>query len=142
MYKQLIQPYHGKMYQYVRNHFSQVKVFLHSCGAIAPLIPSLIDAGVDILNPVQISARGMNPFVLKKEYGRQIVFWGGGINTQHTLNNGSIDEIKNETCDMIDIFPPGRGYVFNQVHNIQANIIPEKILAVYDTALSYRAQCI
>lgn len=138
MYREMIKPYHEKQYQYIRNNHKNVKVFLHSCGAIFDLIPDLIDAGVEILNPVQISAKGMEPVKLKKEFGKHLTFWGGGANMQHTVNMGSIEQIKREVRELIDTFSPGGGYVFNQVHNIQANVPPEKIMAIYDTALEYR----
>ena len=102
------------------------------------MIPDLIDAGVEILNPVQISAKGMDPLQLKKEYGNDLVFWGGGADMQGLVNFGSIDQIKQHTRELIEIFSPGGGYVFNQVHNIQSNITPEKIMAIYKTALSFR----
>lgn len=138
MYREMIKPYHALQYQFVRNHYPKVKVFLHSCGAIGSLIPDLIDAGVEILNPVQISAKGMDPVRLKREYGQNLTFWGGGANMQHTVNTGSIENIKKETRELIEIFSPNGGFVFNQVHNIQANVPPEKIMAIYDTALDYR----
>lgn len=137
-YRDMIKPYHQQQYSYIRKNFSTVKVFLHSCGAISELIPQLIDAGVEILNPVQISANGMDPYQLKKSYGHEIVFWGGGANMQYTVLNEGIEKIKQEVRSLIDIFSVGSGFVFNQVHNIQANVSPEKILAIYDAALEYR----
>ncbi|HHU79619.1 MAG TPA: methyltransferase [Clostridiales bacterium] len=138
MYREMIKPYHQRQYEFVRNNYPHIKVFLHSCGAIYDLIPDLIDAGVEILNPVQISAKGMDPLQLKKEYGNDLVFWGGGADMQGLVNFGSIDQIKQHTRELIEIFSPGGGYVFNQVHNIQSNITPEKIMAIYKTALSFR----
>lgn len=138
MYREMIKPYHARQYQYVRNNYPNVKVFLHSCGAIFDLIPDLIDAGVEVLNPVQISAKGMDPVRLKKEFGKYLTFWGGGANMQYTATMGTVDQIKKEVKELIDIFAPGGGFVFNQVHNIQVNILPEKIMAIYDTALEYR----
>lgn len=140
MYREMIKPYHARQYRYVRNNYPNVKVFLHSCGAIFDLIPDLIDAGVEILNPVQISAKGMNPINLKKEFGKYLTFWGGGANMQYTVNLGSIADVKKEVRELIEIFSPGGGYVFNQVHNIQSNVSPEKILAIYDTALDFRKE--
>jgi uroporphyrinogen decarboxylase len=138
MYREMIKPYHARQYQYVKNNYPDVKVFLHSCGAIFNLIPELIDAGVDILNPVQISAKGMDPVKLKKEFGKHLTFWGGGANMQYTVNQGSIEDIRKEVKELIEIFSPGGGYVFTQVHNIQSNVPPEKIMAIYETALEYR----
>ncbi len=137
MYRELIKPYHQVQFQFIRKH-SSAAVFLHCCGGIRQLIPELIDAGVQILNPVQISAQGMDPASLKKEFGKNLVFWGGGANMQHTVPNGTVGQIKDETRRLIETFAPGGGYIFNQVHNIQANVPPEKIMAIYDTALNYR----
>jgi uroporphyrinogen decarboxylase len=139
-YREMIKPYHQKLYSYIQNNYSNVKVFLHSCGAISELIPDLIEAGVQILNPVQISASGMNPIELKKKYGNNLVFWGGGSNMQKTALIGTINEIKAETRELIEIFSQGGGYVFNQVHNIQANVTPERVLAIYNTALEFRKE--
>ena len=138
MYKEMIKPYHKKQYRYVRDNYPDVKVFLHSCGAIYDLIPELIDAGVEILNPVQISAKGMDPIKLKQEFGDRIVFWGGGADMQGFVKRSSVEEIKKHTRELIEIFAPGGGYVFNQVHNILADVSPQKIMAIYDTALLYR----
>ena len=139
MYRELIKPYHQVQYRFIREH-SQAAVFLHCCGSIVPLIPDLIDAGVQVLNPVQISARGMDPKKLKQEFGRDLVFWGGGANMQATVPRGTLDQIRAETRELIEIFNQDGGYVFNQVHNIQANVPPEKVLAIYDTALAFREE--
>ncbi len=137
-YRTMIKPYHQRQYRYVRENYPQCKVFLHSCGAIASLIPDLIDAGVEVLNPVQLSASGMDPRMLKREYGKHLTFWGGGANTPVTMTHGTPEQNARETRELIDIFSPGGGFVFTQVHNIQPNVPPENIIAVYDTALGYR----
>ncbi|NOZ62837.1 MAG: methyltransferase [Calditrichaeota bacterium] len=137
MYREMIKPHHKKIYQYVKKN-SDLYVFLHSCGSIYELIPDLIDAGVEILNPVQTSARNMEPERLKKEFGDKLTFWGGGVDTQHTLPEGSLDEIREQVIERIKIFAPGGGFVFNPVHNIQATIPPEKIVTVFDTAIAHR----
>ena len=134
MYREMIKPYHKELFGYVRKNYPHVKVFLHSCGAISPLIPDLIDAGVEVLNPVQLSARNMDAATLKAEYGRDLTFWGAGISTQTTLPFGSLREIEEEVTKNIEIFSRGGGYVFTQIHNIQAGTDPEKIVAVYDLA--------
>jgi len=138
MYREMIKPYHKMLYQYVRKNYPNVKVFLHSCGSIYNLIPDLIDAGVQVLNPVQLSAKNMDPVKLKKEFGKDLVFWGGGTNTQTTVTFGTVDDIKREVEEYIKIFAPGGGFIFTQVHNIQANIEPEKIVAIYETAKKFR----
>ena len=98
----------------------------------------MIDAGVQILNPVQISAEGMSPEKLKKEYGKELVFWGGGSNMQNTVPNSDVDTIRQEVKHLIDIFAKDGGYVFNQVHNIQADVSPEKVVAIYEAAKENR----
>lgn len=138
MYRDMIKPYHTRLCRYVRDNYPDVKVFLHSCGAVSELIDDLIEAGIEILNPVQISDRGMDPDRLKKRYGNHITFRGGGVDTQTTLTNGSLEDIRREVKEMMRIFSPGGGYVFTQVHNIQPNISPEKIVTVYKTAQKYR----
>ncbi len=111
---------------------------MHSCGAIYDLIPEFIDAGFDILNPVQISAAGMDPAKLKSEYDKDITFWGGGIDTQKTLPFGTPAEVKEEAKRLIDIFSPGGGFVFNAVHNMQANTPVDNIIAVVEAIKQYR----
>jgi uroporphyrinogen decarboxylase len=133
MYRNIFKPRHRKIYQYIKDN-SDLFIFLHSCGAIHPLIPDLIDVGVDIISPVQISARGMDPKALKKEFGRDVTFWGGGVDTQHTLPEGTPDEVRKQVRENIEAFAPGGGFVFNQVHNVQADVPPENIVAMFDEA--------
>jgi uroporphyrinogen decarboxylase len=137
-YRRWIKPCHIRIYGYVRQHYPEVYVFLHSCGSIYPLIPDLVEAGVQILNPVQISAAGMDPVRLKREFGADLTFWGGGCDTQHTLPHGTPAEVAAEVRRLLNIFAPGGGYVFNQVHNIQADVPPENIVAMLETASRYR----
>jgi len=137
MYRRRIKPCHTRIYGYVRQHYPEIYVFLHSCGSIYPLIPDLIEAGVQILNPVQISAAGMDPVRLKREFGADLTFWGGGCDTQHTLPRGTPEEVAAEVKRLLDIVAPGGGYVFNQVHNIQADVPPENVVAMLETARSY-----
>lgn len=131
LYKQLIYPRQKKLFQYVHDN-SNAKVFLHSCGAIYDIIGDLIDAGVDILNPVQIGATGMESKRLKREFGKDVVFWGGGIDTQHVLANKTVEEIRESVKRNCDIFMKDGGFVFNQVHNIVEGVPPENIIAMYD----------
>jgi len=137
MYQKYLKPGHSKLYQHVHEN-SDCSVFLHSCGSIYPLIPDLIEAGVNILNPVQTSATDMDPRKLKAEFGDQITFWGGGCDTQQVLPNATPDEIKQHVTERAEIFAPGGGFVFNQIHNIQADIPPENIVAMYDAALAFQ----
>jgi hypothetical protein len=129
-YRELFKPYQKALNDKI-HELTNWKIFIHSCGAIHELIPDFIEAGFDILNPIQISAKGMDPQWLKKEFGNDIVFWGGGIDTQKTLPFGSPDEVYREVRKNIDIFSPGGGFVFNTVHNIQSNVPPENILAMF-----------
>jgi hypothetical protein len=107
------------------------KIFIHSCGGIYPLIPDLIEAGFDVLNPVQCSAEGMDPRRLKEEFGEQLVFWGGGVDTQKTLPFGTPEDVYREVRERIDIFAANGGYVFNSIHNVQSNVPTENMLAMF-----------
>jgi uroporphyrinogen decarboxylase len=142
MYRQIIKPAHRQVYQFVKSYCQDKGgpvpyIFLHSCGSIYKLLPDLIEAGVDIINPVQISAADMAPAQLKSEFGNEFVFWGGGANTQHVLPNATPQEIREHVRELIEIFAPGGGFVFCQVHNIQANVPPENILAMFEAALEF-----
>ncbi len=137
MYQKYIFPGHQQLFQHVHQN-SACAVFLHSCGSIRPLIPDLIAAGVDILNPVQTGAKDMDPRQLKEEFGKQITFWGGGCDTQHVLPFATPDEVARHVQEQIEIFAPGGGFVFNQIHNIQADIAPDNIVAMFDTARAFR----
>ncbi len=129
-YQTFFKPYHTKLNEYVHTH-SNMKTLLHSCGSLYPIIPDLIDAGYDILNPVQTSARDMDPETLKREFGKDITFWGGGCNTKSILNRATPDEVYNYCRRTIDIFNRDGGFVFNQEHNILPDVPPENILAMY-----------
>ncbi len=136
MYQKYFMPGHQRLFQYVHKN-SDCFVFIHSCGSIRPLIPDLITAGIDILNPVQTSAKNMDPRQLKEEFGKQITFWGGGCDTQHVLPFATPDEVAQHVREQIKILAPGGGFVFNPIHNIQADIPPENIVAMFDTALRF-----
>ncbi|MDH7490759.1 MAG: uroporphyrinogen decarboxylase family protein, partial [Anaerolineae bacterium] len=135
MYRRWIRPYHKRIYSWVHQHYPHVYVFLHSCGSIYDLIPDLIDAGVQVLNPVQTSARDMDPARLKREFGRDIVFWGGGCETQSTLPHGTPEEVRRQVRERLEIFAPGGGYVFNQIHNVQYGVPPENVVAMFEAVL-------
>jgi hypothetical protein len=136
-YHRLYLPFQKRLNDWVHENTTW-KVFIHSCGSIVKLLPGFIEAGFDILNPVQTSAAGMDPQILKSEFGDQIVFWGGGIDTQKTLPFGTPDEIRQEVIDRIEIFSPGGGFVFNSIHNVQAAVPVENLLALYETFLGNR----
>jgi uroporphyrinogen decarboxylase len=113
-------------------------VMIHSCGSIKPFIPDFIEMGIDILNPVQISAKNMDPHELKKEFGDDITFWGGGCDTQHVLPFASPREVKEHVKKLVNIFKEGGGFIFNQVHNIQPGIPPENIIAMFEAVSEVR----
>lgn len=141
MYRRMIKPYHEKIYQFVHKKTPDVKVGLHCCGAIKDLIPDLIEAGVDVLNPIQIAARGMDPKELKSTFGKDIVFWGGGADMQGFVNaTDDVKAIYKHVREQIEIFAQDSGFVFNQVHNILADVPPEKVIAIYQAALDFRKE--
>ena len=138
VYRRLFKPFHQRIFTHIKKKLPHVFILLHSCGSIYDLIPDLIETGIDALNPVQINAGKMNPETLKRDFGKDITFWGGGISTQTTLSFGSIGEIADEVSRMMRIFAPGGGFVFSPVHNIQADVSPGKIIKVFETAKSTR----
>ncbi|HID17812.1 TPA: methyltransferase, partial [Candidatus Bathyarchaeota archaeon] len=107
-------------------------VMIHSCGSIKPFIQDFIDIGIDVWNPVQISAKDMDPRELKKEFGDEITFWGGGCDTQHVLPFAPPEKVKEHVKELVEIFKPGGGFVFNQVHNVQPQTPPENIVAMFE----------
>ena len=133
LYRRLFKPRHQRMYEYVHAH-SRCAVFLHSCGAVYDLISDFIEIGVDVLNPVQTSARGMDPARLKREFGDRITFWGGGCDTQYVLPRGTPAEVVADVRERLRIFAPGGGYVFAAIHNIQPDVPPENVVAMFDAA--------
>lgn len=135
-YHELFFPRHKAMCDYVKSH-SGMKIMLHSCGSIDILLPDLIDAGFEIINPVQINARGMDPVHLKREYGRDVTFWGGGVDTQSVLNNGTPQQVKEQVARHLEIFSEGGGFVFNTVHNIMPDVPPENIVAMFDAVKEF-----
>jgi uroporphyrinogen decarboxylase len=137
MYRRILQPRHRQLVSFIKSH-SHAAMFLHSCGAIYNLVPDIIEAGIDILNPIQVGARNMgDTHKLKQEFGKEITFWGGGVNTQTILPRGSPQEIKQEVRRRINDLAPGGGYVFAAVHNIQPDVPPENILAMVEAWKEY-----
>ncbi|MGA3165280.1 MAG: uroporphyrinogen decarboxylase family protein [Terriglobia bacterium] len=131
-YRELFKPFNKAVNDWVHKHTTW-KTFIHSCGSVRALIPDFIDAGFDILNPVQCSAACMAPEELKQEFGDQVTFWGGGVDTQKTLPFGTVEEVRQEVCARLKTFGKGGGYVFNTIHNVQARVPIENVLAVYET---------
>ncbi len=111
---------------------SSMKIFYHSCGSIVPLLPDLIETGIDILNPVQINARDMDPKFLKENFGDEITFWGGGADTRNVINRKNPEEVKKHVLELLEIFFPGGGYVWNTVHNILPDVPPPNIVAMFE----------
>ncbi len=128
---ELYKPYYRKMNDWIHEH-TEWKTFKHSCGAVKPFIDLLADAGFDIINPVQINARGMDPGVLKEKYGHRVTFWGGGVDTQKMLPYGTPSEVRDQVIRECEILSRGGGFVFNTVHNIQANVSLENMVAMLD----------
>jgi len=136
-YRRLFKPRHTQLCEYVHNH-SQMRTFLHSCGSIYKLMPDLIEAGYDVINPVQITSRDMQPERLKREFGSDIAFWGGGCDTRHILPGATPEQVKDHVRRNIEIFAPGGGFVFNTVHNIMPDVPPENIIAMFEAVDEYR----
>jgi len=135
MFRERIMPHYKRGLDWVHQH-TKMKVFMHNDGAIFDFIPTLIEMGVDILNPVQTTAKGMDPARLKQQFGDRLVFWGGSCDCQHTLAFGTPEQVAAEAAAHLRVFAPGGGYVFAAVHNIQAAVTPENVLALFDTALA------
>ena len=136
MFRERIMPFYQRGIRWIHDN-TNMKVLLHSDGALRPLLPSLIEMGVDILNPVQTSARGMQGAELKAEFGSQLVFWGASLDCQRTLPFGTPEEVTQEVTQHLQTFAPGSGYVFASVHNIQALVPVDNIIAMFDTALTF-----
>jgi uroporphyrinogen decarboxylase len=135
-YRRVVKPRQKRLVQYIHSR-TQAKVWYHTCGACTVYIPELIDNGIQILNPVQISATGMEPKTLKEKFGKDMVFWGGSIDSQRVLPRGTPEEIRQQVAENLKAFMPDGGYVFNNVHNIQAGVPPENIVALYDAAYEF-----
>ncbi|RPI42545.1 MAG: methyltransferase, partial [Bacteroidetes bacterium] len=130
-FNELYAPYYKKINNWIHEH-TRWKTFKHSCGAVEPFMESFIDSGFDIINPVQVNASGMDPVVLKKKYGERLVFWGGGVDTQKVLPFGSPSEVREHVLRECEVLAPGGGFIFNTVHNIQANVPLENVIAMLE----------
>ena len=137
IYRDLFKPRHKIMTDYVREH-SQMHTFLHSCGSIYKLMPDLIEAGFEVFNPVQISSRDMEPEKLKRDFGRDVTFWGGGCDTRRILNRSTPEQVRDHVRRNIEAFAPGGGFVFNTVHNILPDVPPANIEALFAAVDEYR----
>lgn len=132
MYRDIFKPYHARMWRFVKARAPHLRIQMHSCGAVEPFIEDFIDAGLDMMNPVQITCSGMDPAVLKAKYGKRFTFWGGGCDTRHILSHGTPEEVRANVRLLAGNFAPGGGFVFQQVHNIMADVPPENIIAMFD----------
>jgi uroporphyrinogen decarboxylase len=133
LFRERIKPHLARIYA-AAHAGSQAKVFLHSCGSVVELIEDFIQIGVDVLNPVQTSAAGMEPRRLKREFGGRIAFWGGGADVQRVLPLGTPEEVRADVRERLEIFAPGGGFVFAPIHNLQADVPPENVAAMYEAA--------
>lgn len=138
-YRSLFKPRHKQLCDYVKTH-SQMHTFIHSCGSISSLMPDLIEAGIEIFNPVQTNARQMEPEFLKKEFGQDCTFWGGGVETVGTLNNGTPEQVREQVLERLEIMSAGGGFVFNTVHNILPDVPPQNILAMFDAIKEFNGR--
>ena len=137
MYREMYKPFHKRINQWIHEN-TNWRTFFHTCGSVVAFLDDFIDAGVDILNPVQTSASGMDPAFLKENYGRDLIFWGGGIDTQRVLPFSSPDEVRKHVKERIEVFGKDGGFVFNTVHNIQPMIPVENLVALFEAVNDYR----
>jgi len=135
-YRKLVKPAQKRIWQFIKSK-TKAYLFLHSCGSVRKFIPGWIELGLDILNPVQVAAKDMDPGELKREFGKNLTFWGGGCDTQRVLTFGTPDDVGKEVRQRISELAPGGGFVFNQIHNIQPQVPPENIVRMFETALKY-----
>lgn len=135
-YRSVVKPRHKALVQYIRSR-TKARIWYHTCGSCVDYIPDLLDNGIDILNPVQISADRMGPADLKARFGRRMTFWGGSIDAQHVLPTASPEKVRDDVRRHLEVWMPGGGYVFNNVHNIQAGVPAENIVALYDAAYEF-----
>lgn len=136
MYREFFKPRERAMWQMVKEKAPHLKIQLHCCGGVRELLPDLIDAGLDAINPVQITCRGMDAAGLKRDFGSRLTFWGGGCDTREVLINGTAEQVREHVRRQVEILRPGGGFVFQQVHNIMADVPPANIVAMFDTVLA------
>ena len=138
LYRRVIKPRHTRLFQGIKQHAKTgVKVFYHCCGAVFEVIEDLLESGIDILNPVQVSAAGMDTAVLKQRFGDRLVFYGGGVDTQRVLPCSTEQQVRDEVRRRIEDLAPGGGFIFTTVHNIQADVPPRNIMAMWETLREY-----
>jgi len=135
-FREIYKPYYKRINDWVHQNTGW-KTFYHSCGSVVDYLDDFVDMGVDILNPVQLSAKGMDARMLKDKYGDKLVFWGGGVDTQHTLPYGTPAEVRSQVQERLEILSPGGGYVFNTIHNIVAGTPVENLMAMFDAVKEF-----
>lgn len=138
MYRELFKPIHKEMWGYAKKLNPDIKLCLHCCGGISPLLEDIIDAGMDAINPVQTSCRGMEVENLKSTFGKDITFWGGGCDTRDILPNATPQQVKDHVRRNLDVMFRDGGFIFQQVHNIVSNVPPENIVAMFEAVREYR----
>ncbi len=138
-YRQFYKPRHKQLCDFAKQN-SKMHTYLHSCGSIYKLIPDLIEAGFEVLNPVQTQCADMEPEKLKNEFGKEVTFWGGGIETVGTLNTGTIEQVRAEVLNRLEILSKGGGYVFNTVHNILPDVPPQNIVAMFNAVKEFNGE--
>lgn len=143
-FRELFKPRYKEIFALINKKLNEKKasgergyIFFHSCGNVRPILPDFIELGVDILNPIHVNAAGMEPVQLKKDFGSEITFWGGGGKTQNILPRGTVEEVREDVKRNLEVLMPGGGFVFNTVHNIQAEVPPENIMAMWETLQEY-----
>ena len=136
IYRKIFKPRHKQLCTYVKKH-SHMHTFLHSCGSIYKLIPDLIEAGYEIINPVQTNCFEMEPFRLKQEFGKDVTFWGGGTDTRSILNSGTVKDVKEDVKRRLEVFSQGGGFIFNPIHNILPDVPPENIVAMFEAVKEF-----
>jgi uroporphyrinogen decarboxylase len=139
MYRQQLKPRLRTLFARIKQLAPEAKLFFHSCGNVRPILPDLIEIGVEILNPVHVRASGMEPAALKHDFGDALVFWGGGVDTQGVLPAGTPQEVKDDVRRNVEALAPGGGYVFSPVHNLQADVPVENLMAMWEALQEYGA---
>jgi uroporphyrinogen-III decarboxylase len=138
-FRELWLPYYKQVNDWIHGHTAW-RTFKHSCGSVVRFLDSFVEAGFDVLNPVQCSAAGMDPEFLKQKYGDRLVFWGGGVNTQETLPFGTPEQVREEVLRRCEIFAPGGGFVFNTIHNVQAGTPTANLVAMLDAVREFNGR--
>lgn len=137
MFCKYFKPRYAKMWNYIKLRYPNMKICMHSCGGIFTIIPHLVEIGLDAINPVQITCKGMEPAKLKEKYGDTMVFWGGGCDTRYVLSFGTTEEVRENVKENVAAFKPSGGFIFQQVHNMLANVPPQNIVAMYDAVKEF-----